>query len=54
MTLDGLRRCTEPTKGSPPVTDQADDLREFLLILRRALLGIIAYIERKYGVTDRS
>lgn len=36
------------------MTEQHDDLREFLLVLRRALLGIIAYIDRKYGVTDKT
>lgn len=36
------------------MADQADDLREFLLVLRRALLSITNYIERKYGLTDRS
>lgn len=30
------------------MTEQHDDLREFLLILRRALLSITNYIERKY------
>jgi hypothetical protein len=28
------------------------ELREFLLVLRRALLLICRYIEKKYGVTD--
>lgn len=36
------------------MAEQSDDLREFLLVLRRALLGIIAYIDRKYGVQDRT
>jgi len=27
-----------------------DDLREFLLVLRQALLMIVAWIERKYGL----
>lgn len=36
------------------MTEQPDDLREFLLVLRRALLGIIAYIEKRYGLTDKS
>lgn len=36
------------------MTEQPDDLREFLLVLRRALLGIIAYIDRKYGVPDKT
>lgn len=27
-----------------------DDLREFLLVLRRALLMIIGWIERRYGL----
>jgi hypothetical protein len=29
---------------------QSDDLREFLLILRRALLMITAWIERRYDL----
>ena len=29
-----------------------DDLREFLLVLRRSLLFIVKWIEKKYGVTD--
>jgi hypothetical protein len=30
----------------------SDDLREFLLVLRRALLMVCKFIERKYGVAD--
>ncbi len=29
---------------------QTNDLREFLLVLRRALLMIVRYIERRYGI----
>jgi len=29
---------------------QDDELREFLLVLRRALLMIVSYIEKRYGV----
>lgn len=29
-----------------------DDLREFLLLLRRALLMVVRWIEKRYGVTD--
>jgi hypothetical protein len=29
-----------------------DDLREFLLVLRRALLMVCKYIERKYSITE--
>ncbi len=30
-----------------PRTDDAPELREFLLVVRRALLMIVAYIDRK-------
>lgn len=29
---------------------ERDDLREFLLVLRRALLMIVAWIEQRYGL----
>ena len=35
------------------MTEKHDDLREFLLVLRRALLSITTYIEKRYGLTDR-
>jgi len=28
----------------------ADDLQEFLVVLRRALLLVVRWIERKYGI----
>lgn len=30
--------------------NERDDLREFLLVLRRALLMIVAWIEHRYGL----
>ncbi len=27
-----------------------DDIREFMLVLRRALLMVVRFIERKYGI----
>ncbi len=33
---------------------QEDTLREFLLVLRRALLMLVCYIEKKYGLTKDS
>lgn len=32
--------------------NERDDLREFMLVLRRALLMIVAWIEQKYGLKD--
>jgi hypothetical protein len=31
----------------------SDEMREFMLIVRRALLMIVAYIERRYGIESR-
>lgn len=31
---------------------ERDDLREFLLVLRRALLMITSWISRKYNLSD--
>jgi hypothetical protein len=31
----------------------ADEMREFMLVLRQALLMIVAWIERRYGLTRR-
>lgn len=33
--------------------NQSDDLREFMLVLRRALLMIVAWIEQRYGLGDK-
>ncbi len=30
---------------------QEDTLREFLLVLRRALLMVVCFIEKRYGLT---
>lgn len=35
--------------GAPPA-GQDDDLRAFLLVLRRALLLIVGYIDERYGL----
>ena len=34
------------------MTTERDELREFLLVVRRALLMIVAYIERRYPPGD--
>ena len=34
------------------MSTQHDDLRDFLLILRRALLMVVRWIERTYEVND--
>jgi hypothetical protein len=31
---------------------EQDELREFMLVLRRALKMIVAYIERRYNLAD--
>jgi hypothetical protein len=36
-----------------PPTAKADDLREFMMVLRQALLMIVAWIERRYGIARR-
>lgn len=36
------------------VVNQDDELRAFLLVVRRALLLIVRYIEAKYGLRDKS
>lgn len=33
-----------------PPTAKADDLREFMIVLRQALLMIVDWIERRYGL----
>lgn len=33
-----------------PPTTQPDELREFMLMLRQALLMIVDWIERRYGL----
>ena len=33
-----------------PVPDCGDDLREFMIVVRRALLLVVDHIERKYGL----
>jgi len=33
---------------------QADELREFMMVLKRALLMIVAYIDRRYGLNSRA
>jgi len=35
---------------SPPGYDRAEEMREFLLVVRRALLVIVRWIERRYAV----
>ena len=30
-----------------------DDMREFLLVLRRALLMIVGYIDKRYGLSEK-
>lgn len=37
--------------GVDSMTD-ADELRAFLLVLRRALLMIVAYINKRYGIAE--
>ena len=32
------------------MTPKNDELREFMLVLRRALLMIVNYIEKRYGI----
>ena len=36
-----------------PPTIQPDELREFMLMLRQALLMIVAWIERRYGIVKK-
>ena len=33
---------------------QPDELREFMLVLKRALLMIVAYIDKHYGLNSRA
>ena len=33
-----------------PKSDAPDEMRDFLLTLRRALMMIVAYIDRRYGI----
>lgn len=40
----------QPVKELPR---DADDLRAFLLMLRQALLMIVCWIEKKYGLRSR-
>lgn len=37
---------------TPPAV-QPDELREFMLVLRQALLMIVAWIERRYGLVRK-
>lgn len=37
-----------PAENAPSV----DDFKDFMLVLRRALKMIVAYIERRYKLTD--
>lgn len=37
--------------ADPEAVRQADELRDFLLIVRRALLLIVAYIDKRYNVS---
>lgn len=30
-----------------------DDLRDFMIVLRQALLMVVAWIERRYGLAER-
>ncbi len=34
----------------PPDAPDADELRAFMLVVRRALLLVVDYIERRYGL----
>lgn len=38
---------------TPPATTQPDELREFMLVLRQALLMVVAWIERRYGLARK-
>lgn len=38
---------------TPPTTGP-DELREFMLIIRQALLMIVAWIERRYGLARKA
>lgn len=35
------------------MTKEQDDLKEFMLVLRNALLMIVRYIERRYGLQPK-
>lgn len=37
-----------------PSTPQPDELRDFMLVLRQALLMIVAWIERRYRLERKS
>ena len=45
-------RLTKCVNGRSMTNSNGDELREFLLVLRRALLLIVRYIERRYNVTE--
>ncbi len=39
--------------ATPQPQPQPDELREFLLVLRRALVMIIHYIDKRYGLPSK-
>jgi hypothetical protein len=37
----------------PPLTPREDDMKEFLMAVRQALLQLVGWIERRYGLERR-
>jgi hypothetical protein len=35
-------------------TPQPDEMREFMIVIRQALLMVVAWIERRYGLTRKA
>jgi len=33
--------------------DRTDELKEFLLVLRQALLMVVCWIEKRYGISNK-
>ena len=43
----------QATYTATPERDESDELREFMLVLHRALMMVCAWIEKRYGLQRR-
>jgi len=50
--LEAIARARYKAEHEAMLKEQSDDIQELLLVLRRALLMIVVYIERRYSLTN--
>ncbi len=49
----GVERTFGIRQAAGPQMANGNDVREFLLVLRRALLIVVRWIERRYGLSEK-